>query len=54
MLDFRVAMLSDCNATWTDAQHAGTLDNFQIVFGDVMNNDEAIERLVPAAQWRSA
>ncbi len=54
MLDFRVAMLSDCNATWTDAQHAGTLDNFQIVFGDVMNNDEAIARLVPAAQRRSA
>ena len=54
MLDFRVAMLSDCNAAWTDEQHAGTLDNFQVIFGDVMNNDEAISRIVPAAKRRSA
>lgn len=54
MLDFRVAMISDCNAAWTDAQHAGTLDNFQVIFGDVMNNDEAIARLVPAAKRRTA
>ena len=54
MLDFRVAMISDCNATWTDEQHAATLNNFQVVFGDVMNTDEAIARLVPIAQQRSA
>ncbi len=54
MLDFRVAMLSDCNATWTDVQHAATLDNFQVVFGDVMTNDEVIARLASAAQRRSA
>ncbi len=54
MLDFRVAMLSDCNATWTDVEHAATLDNFQVVFGDVMTNDEVIARLASAAQRRSA
>ncbi len=54
MLDFRVAMISDCNAAWTDAQHAGTLDNFQVIFGDVMTNEEAIARLVPAAKRRTA
>ncbi len=47
MLDFRVAMLSDCNATHSDAEHAMTLDHFQIVFGDVMTTDEAIARSKP-------
>lgn len=54
MLDYRVAMLSDCNATASDEQHAATLDHFQIIFGDVMTNEEAIARLVPAAQRKSA
>ncbi len=46
MLDYRVAMLSDANATWTDEEHAATLNNFNIFFGDVMTTDEAIARLV--------
>ena len=50
MLDYRVAMLSDCNATRDDAEHAMTLDHFQVVFGDVMTNDEAIARLVPGTR----
>jgi len=48
MLDYRVIMLSDATATWTDAEHTGTLDNFLLFFGDVMTAAEAISRLVPA------
>jgi len=54
MLDYRVIMLADANATWTDAEHATTLDNFMLFFGDVMTADEAIDRLVPAKSRRTA
>jgi ureidoacrylate peracid hydrolase len=54
MLDYRVIMLSDANATWTDKEHAATLDNFLLFFGDVMTTDEAIGRLVPAKGRKSA
>jgi len=52
MLDYRVIMLSDGNAAHNDAEHAATLDNCALFFGDVMTTDEAIARLapVPAAQ----
>jgi ureidoacrylate peracid hydrolase len=46
MLDYRVAMLSDANAAETDEEHATTLNNFQVFFGDVMSTDDAIARLV--------
>ncbi|WP_026068239.1 isochorismatase family protein [Pusillimonas noertemannii] len=45
MLDYRVALLSDATATRHDEEHAATLNNFQLFFGDVMTIDEAIERL---------
>ena len=48
MLDYRVIMLSDANAASTDEEHAATLNNFMLFFGDVMTADEAIGRLVPA------
>jgi ureidoacrylate peracid hydrolase len=54
MLDYRVAMLSDGNATLTDAEHAAALDNFLLFFGDVITTDEALQRLVPAAQRKTA
>ena len=54
MLDYRVIMLSDANATWTDEEHAATLDNFVLFFGDVMTAGEAIGRLVPAKAVKSA
>jgi ureidoacrylate peracid hydrolase len=47
LLDYRVIMLSDANATWTDEEHAATLNNFLLFFGDVMTADEAIGKLVP-------
>jgi ureidoacrylate peracid hydrolase len=54
MLDYRVVMLSDGNASLTDEEHAASLNNFMIFFGDVMTADEAISRLVPVAQRKTA
>jgi ureidoacrylate peracid hydrolase len=54
MLDYRVIMLSDSNATWTDEEHAKTLDSFMLFFGDVMTSDEAIARLVPVENRKRA
>jgi ureidoacrylate peracid hydrolase len=49
MFEYRVIMLSDGTAAATEEEHAGTLNNFQIYFGDVMTTDEAIARMtVPA------
>ena len=54
MLDYRVIMLADANATWSDDEHAATLNNFALFFGDVMTSDEAIARLLPAQNRKSA
>ena len=54
MLDYRVVMLSDGNASLTDEEHAASLNNFLIFFGDVMTADEAVARLVPVAQRKTA
>ena len=54
MLEYRVAMLSDGNASLTDEEHAASLNNFLIFFGDVMTTDEAIGRLVPVVQRKTA
>jgi ureidoacrylate peracid hydrolase len=54
LLDYRVIMLSDGNATWTDEEHAATLNTFQLFFGDVMSTDDAIARLVPVAARKTA
>jgi ureidoacrylate peracid hydrolase len=52
--DYRVIMLSDANATWTDEEHAGALNTFAIFFGDVMTTGEAIGRIAPVEQRKSA
>jgi ureidoacrylate peracid hydrolase len=54
MLDYRVIMLSDANATWTDEEHAATLNSFALFFGDVMTAEEAIGRLVCAQNRKRA
>jgi ureidoacrylate peracid hydrolase len=54
MLDYRVIMLSDANATWTDEEHASTLNSFLLFFGDVMTTDEAIGKFVPANSRKTA
>jgi isochorismate hydrolase len=53
MVDYRVIMLSDANATWTDEEHTATLNSFLLFFGDVMTADEAVCRLVPVASRKS-
>jgi ureidoacrylate peracid hydrolase len=52
--DYRVIMLSDGNATWTDEEHAATLNSFAMFFGDVMSTAEAATRLVPVGQRKTA
>jgi ureidoacrylate peracid hydrolase len=52
--DYRVAMISDGNATWTDEEHAGTLNTFAIFFGDVMTTDEALARIMPVEKRKTA
>jgi ureidoacrylate peracid hydrolase len=54
MLDYRVVMLADANATWSDAEHTATLNTFALFFGDVMTADEAIGRLVTAKNRKRA
>jgi ureidoacrylate peracid hydrolase len=54
MLDYRVIMLSDGNASTTDEEHAATLNNFLLFFGDVMSTDEALARLIPVQQRKTA
>jgi len=54
MLDYRVIMLSDANATWTDEEHAAALNNCMLFFGGVMTTDETIGRLVSAKGRKSA
>ncbi len=54
MLDYRVVMVADANASKTDEEHAATLNNFLMFFGDVMTTDEAIARVVPAEVRQAA
>jgi ureidoacrylate peracid hydrolase len=54
MLDYRVVMVSDCNASVSDETHAASLNNFVVYFGDVMTTDDTISRLVPAEKRESA
>jgi ureidoacrylate peracid hydrolase len=54
MMEYRVAMLSDCTATSTDEEHAAALNGFQISFGDTMTVDEVLGRLVPSGRQSAA
>jgi ureidoacrylate peracid hydrolase len=54
MLDYRVIMLSDANATHTDEEHAAALNTFLLFFGDVMTTDDAISKLVPVKERKTA
>lgn len=54
MLDYRVVMVADGNASLTDEEHAASLNNFLVFFGDVLTTDEVIDRLVPAKARQSA
>ena len=54
LLDYRVVMLSDANATLTDEEHAATLNTFAMFFGDVLSVDEALTRITPAGLAKTA
>jgi ureidoacrylate peracid hydrolase len=54
MLDYRVIMVADGNASLTDEEHAASLNNFLIFFGDVLSTDETLARLVPGNARQSA
>ena len=45
MLNFKVVMVSDATATYTDQEHAAALSAFYAVFGDVQTVDEALASL---------
>lgn len=42
MLDYRVVMVSDACAAATDAEHAASLCNFYLFFGDVQTTQEVV------------
>ena len=54
MLDFKSVLLSDCCAALSDDEHLASLETFIQQFGDVMNADEALARLAPAARESAA
>ena len=45
MLNFKVVMVPDVLATWTDAEHNATLANFYTIFGDVQTCAEVLASL---------
>jgi ureidoacrylate peracid hydrolase len=45
MLNYRAVMVSDGCATATDAEHAASMGNFYLYFGDVQTTDEIVARL---------
>jgi ureidoacrylate peracid hydrolase len=54
MLDYRVVMVADGNASFTDEEHAASLNNFMNFFGDVLTSDEISARLAPAEVRKTA
>jgi ureidoacrylate peracid hydrolase len=52
-LGYKVALISDCNATLTDEEHAAALNTFMMFLGDVMTGDEAVARLNAAPAGRN-
>jgi ureidoacrylate peracid hydrolase len=54
MRNFRVVMVSDCNATYNDDDHNAALNSLFQVFADVMDTDQVVGRLVPAGRKPAA
>jgi ureidoacrylate peracid hydrolase len=54
MLGYKVALISDCNATLTDEEHGAALNTFMMFFGDVMTSTEAVARLHAAPGRRGS
>jgi ureidoacrylate peracid hydrolase len=45
MLNFKVVMVPDALAAYTDAEHNATLSTFYMIFGDVQTIDEVGESM---------
>lgn len=54
MLNFRTVMVSDALATYTDDEHAASLNAFYSIFGDVLTIDEAIAALGKGVREKAA
>lgn len=54
MRGFRTIMVSDANASFTQAEHDGALLNFITYYGDVQSTEEVIQRLSVRAPAESA
>ncbi|AXK81495.1 cysteine hydrolase [Pseudolabrys taiwanensis] len=54
MLNFKVTMVADALATFSDAEHNASLTTFYSIFGDVQTVDEAIVSLDRGAQMAAA
>jgi ureidoacrylate peracid hydrolase len=54
MLNFKVVMVHDALATYTDEEHNATLRIFYSIFGDVQTVDQAIESLKRGAAQKVA
>lgn len=54
MLNFKVTMVPDALATYTDAEHNATLMTFYSIFGDVQTVNEAIASLDRGARMAAA
>jgi ureidoacrylate peracid hydrolase len=56
MRGFRTVMVSDANASFTEAEHEAALLNFITYFGDVQSTDEVLdiiaEHTVPTGAGR--
>ena len=50
MLNYRTLMVSDGCAAPTDGEHASTMGNFYLFFGDVQSTDELVARLDASAR----
>ncbi len=54
MRGFRTVMVSDGNASFTQAEHDMALRNFITYFGDVQSTDEVLEHMKPAINQAAA
>jgi ureidoacrylate peracid hydrolase len=54
MLNFKVTMVADALATYTDAEHNASLATFYSIFGDVQTVDEAVAALDRGASMVTA
>jgi ureidoacrylate peracid hydrolase len=54
MRGFRTVMVSDANASFTEAEHEGALLNFITYFGDVQSTDEVLDILAESSEPASA